>query len=118
MMTDTVDLQRQTALNEKIVRAINRSKKFAKVLHVLHNTNITVEVRLNEISGEDIDWIRETTRFVYARYANELNRIEHLYAALAQKWPDADMVLSELTSDGSGTTTHFSASYPSQVNKI
>lgn len=110
--------QHRAALDERIIRVIHKSKKFAKIVHTAHNVYVTIEVELKEIPADIYDWLNESARFIYGRFGTDVNRVEKLYAVIAQRWPDSDVVVSELTSDGSGTTTHFSTSYPSQVTKV
>lgn len=110
--------QHRAALDEKIIRVIYKSKKFAKIVYAVHNVHVTIEVQLKEIPTDTYDWLNESARFIYGRYNNDANRVEKLYALIAQRWPDSDVIVSELTSDGSGTTTHFSTSYLSQVTKV
>lgn len=114
---DFLDQQR-AALDEKIIRVIHKSKKFAKVVYAVHNVHVTVEVQLKDIPDDTYDWLTEAVKFVYSRYSSDATRVEKLYAVIAQRWPDSDVVVNELSSDGSGTTTHFSTSYPSQITKV
>jgi len=110
--------QHRAALDERIIRVVHKSKKFAKILYAVHNVHVTIEVQLKEIPADTYDLLNESARFIYSRYSNDTNRVEKLYALIAQRWPDSDVIVSELTGDGSGTTTHFSTSYLSQVTKV
>jgi len=110
--------QHRAALDERIIRVISRSKKFAKVVYAVHNVHVTIEVQTKEVSGDTYDWLNESVKFIYSRHSSDPDRVEKLYAVIAQRWPDSDVIISEFTGDGSGTTTHFSTSYPSQVTKV
>lgn len=111
----TVDNQRQAALEEKIVRVVNRSKKFAIVTHVVDNTVVVVQIQTRKPVQEIAEWCKETIKLIYNKYKDDDARIENLYAALAYQFGDANIIISETNSDGSGSTVHFETTYPSQV---
>lgn len=118
MMTGDTYSQHDYAIHERHLRIVDRAKKFAKVIQSVHNANIVVEVETSDAGRETFNWIHETIRFVYLRWPEDVDRVTKLYIALAQKFTDANMVISEVDSDGNGTTTHFNTTYPSQVIKI
>lgn len=120
-MTNSYQDQRDVALNERIVRIINGSKKFIVCTTDIDNMYIAVEIQQVQVpqsNSEIMDWIRTTTKYVYNNYRNDPGRMMHLYAALAYKFVDMDINISELDSGGSGTTIHFNSTRPSQVIKI
>lgn len=110
--------QQQAALTDKIVRIVNRSKRFAKIQYNVDNKTITVEIQTDNLLEEVIEWCKETIKLIYIKYANDTNRIQNLYAALAYKFSDSSIVISETGSDGSGYTVYFDTIYPSQVIKV
>lgn len=120
MTTDDYYNQHNTALNERIVRIINRSKKFVICSVNVDNIRVVVEVQAQPgtNNSEITEWVQTTVKYVYSTYKNDEGRINNLYAAIAYKFIDMDIKITELDSGGSGTTVHFNSTHPSQVIKI
>lgn len=120
MMTAEHYDQHAIALNERIVRIINRSKKFAICSMDVDNIRVVVEVQVPPGSDETstMDWVRTTIKYVYNNHRLDSGRLNNLYAAIAYKFIDMDVKITELDSGGNGTTVHFNSTHPSQVIKI
>lgn len=99
--------QRIAALNQRILARINMSKTFVKLKVEVYDVSVSVEIEGTDTSVETIRTIRDTVELTYKRYFADAARVKKLYAALAYSYPDSTIVISEVNSDGSGTTTHF-----------
>lgn len=102
-----VDPQRQQAITDKIVRAVRSSKKFITAHIVEAGRNITVEVAHESPSTSDYLLINETVKFALGKWGNTTGWVENLYAALAYKWPEHEIVIREIDHVGNGSTTYF-----------
>lgn len=110
-----VDPQRQQAITEKIVKTVRSSKKFITVVYPGTSNNIKVDVELDYPADSDYIFVVEAIKFSLEKWGNSSGWTENLYATLAYKWNNKDIVIYETDNAGNGTTTHFYGSRSSQA---
>lgn len=108
----TVDISNQhlLAVTDKIIYRIHHAVYYVRAAVKVSGGTVSVELEVNgQLNDSITTWLKETIALVYNKYGSDPDRIIKLYAAVANRFTDNKISISEVDSDGCGTTVHFTS---------
>lgn len=117
-MLTNVDEQQIAAAKDRSLRVIAASKSFARIVKVVDNTTVTVEIEVKPNETVEVKEVREMISATINTVSQTGEQLDILFMLLANKYQDNDITISVTDSTGSGMITVYNNTKPIQSLKI
>lgn len=109
-MTVDVSSQHLLAVTDKIIYRIHHAVYYVRATVQVSGGRVEIELEVHDQLDNSITaWLKETIALIYNKYGSDPDRIIKLYAAVANRFTENKISISEVDSDGCGTTVHFTS---------